>query len=60
MAWAIAKGTLPIAGVTKESHVADTAAAASVELSDAEVTERESLADTLGVNAIRFWEKVMD
>ena len=60
VAWAIAKGTLPIVGVTKERHVADAAAAAAVELADAEVTELEELADTLGINAIRFWEKVMD
>ena len=60
VAWAIAKGTLPIVGVTKESHVADAAAAASVTLTDAEVAELEELADSLGINAIRFWEKVMD
>ena len=60
IAWAIAKGTLPIVGVTKESHVADAAAAAAVELTDAEVAELEQLADTLDINAIRFWEKVMD
>ena len=60
VAWAIAKGTLPIVGVTKEGHVTDAAAAAAVELTDAEVAELEELADTLGINAIRFWEKVMD
>ena len=60
VAWAIAKGTLPIVGVTKEHHVTDAAAAAAVELADAEVAELEQLADTLGINAIRFWEKVMD
>ena len=60
VAWAIAKGTLPIVGVTKERHVADAAAAAAVALTDAEVAELEELADTLGINAIRFWEKVMD
>ena len=59
VAWAIAKGTLPIVGVTKERHVADAAAAAAVELSDAEVAELEQLADTLGIDAIRFWEKEM-
>ncbi|MCR5583739.1 MAG: aldo/keto reductase [Eggerthellaceae bacterium] len=59
VAWAIAKGTLPIVGVTKERHVADAAAAASIELSNAEVAELESLADTIGINAIRFWEKEM-
>lgn len=30
------------------------------ELTGAEVEELEELADTLGINAIRFWEKVMD
>ena len=60
VAWAIAKGTLPIVGVTKEHHVADAAAAAAVELSDAEVAELEHLADSLDINAVRFWEKVMD
>ena len=60
IAWAIAKGTLPIVGVTKERHVTDAAAAATVELSEVEVIELEELADTLGINAIRFWEKVMD
>lgn len=60
VAWAIMKGTLPIVGVTTERHVADAAAAAAVELADAEVGELEQLADTLGIDAIRFWEKVMD
>ena len=60
VAWAIAKGTLPIVGVTKERHVTDAAAAAAVELTDAEVAGLEELADSLGINAIRFWEKVMD
>ena len=60
VAWAIAKGTLPIVGVTKERHVSDAAAAASVELTDAEVAELEALADSLDINAVRFWEKVMD
>ena len=31
-----------------------------VELTDAEVAGLEELADSLGINAIRFWEKVMD
>ena len=60
LAWAIAKGTLPIVGVTKVSHVRDAAAAAAVELSDAEVRELEELADSLGLNVVRMWEKVMD
>ncbi|MDO4538321.1 MAG: aldo/keto reductase [Coriobacteriales bacterium] len=60
VAWAIAKGTLPIVGVTKKNHVADAAAAASVQLSASEVAELEQLADSLQINAVRFWEKVMD
>lgn len=60
VAWAIAKGTLPIVGVTKERHVADAAAAAAIELTDSEVASLEELADSLGIDAIRFWEKVMD
>ena len=60
VAWAIAKGTLPIVGVTKERHVTDAATAAAVELTETEVAELEQLADTLEINAIRFWEKVMD
>jgi hypothetical protein len=47
-------------GVAKERHVADAAAAAAVELTGAEIAELEQLADALGINAIRFWEKVMD
>jgi len=46
--------------VTKVRHVTDAAAAAAVELTDVEVAELEELADSLGINAIRFWEKVMD
>ena len=45
--------------MTRESHVADAAAAAAVELSDVEVAELEEIADSLGINAIRFWEKEM-
>lgn len=60
VAWAIAKGTLPIVGVTKESHVADAAAAAAVVLTDAEVAKLEELADSLGINTVRAWEKVMN
>lgn len=59
VAWAIAKGTLPIIGVTKVSHVEDAAKAAAVVLTAEETTELEQLADSLHINAIRFWEKEM-
>ena len=59
VAWAIAKGTLPIIGVTKVSHVEDVAKAAQITLAADEVKELERLADTLGINAVRMWEKEM-
>ena len=59
VAWAIAKGTLPIIGVTKVSHVEDAVKAANITLTADEVRELESVADGLGLNVIRFWEKEM-
>ncbi|MBQ9227915.1 MAG: aldo/keto reductase [Eubacterium sp.] len=59
IAWAISKGTLPIIGVTKTSHVEDAVKAAKVMLSAEETAELEKLADSLNINAIRFWEKEM-
>ncbi len=60
VAWAIAKGTLPIIGVTKEKHVADAVKAADIHLTPDEITGLEQLADSLELNVIRFWEKEMD
>ena len=59
VAWAIAKGTLPIIGVTKTKHVEDAVKAANVALSAEETAELERVADSLGLNVIRFWEKEM-
>ena len=59
VAWAIAKGTLPIIGVTKVKHVEDAAKAAAVTLFADEIARLEKVADTLGLNMIRFWEKEM-
>ena len=59
VAWAIAKGTLPIIGVTKEKQVLDAVKAANVTLTDEEVAALEKAADSLGLNVIRFWEKEM-
>ena len=59
VAWAIAKGTLPIIGVTKVSHVEDAVKAANVVLTPEEMAELEQVADKLNINAIRFWEKEM-
>ncbi|MBQ6341893.1 MAG: aldo/keto reductase [Anaerolineaceae bacterium] len=59
VAWAISKGTLPIIGVTKFSHVEDAVKAANVSLSAEETASLEKLADSLELNVIRFWEKKM-
>lgn len=59
VAWAISKGTLPIIGVTKVSHVEDAVKAANITLTADEVKELESVADSLALNVIRFWEKEM-
>ena len=59
IAWAIAKGTLPIIGATKVHHVEDAADAVNIELSDGEIKIMEELADNANVNTIRIWEKEM-
>lgn len=59
VAWAIAKGTLPIIGVTKTTHVTDAVKATKIKLTDEEVSALENLADRLNLNVIRYWEKEM-
>lgn len=59
VAWAIAKGTLPIIGVTKENQVEDAVKAANITLTVEEVAELEKVADSLELNVIRMWEKEM-
>ena len=59
VAWAIAKGTLPILGVTKVKHVEDAVKAAGLVLSDGEIRELEALADKANINTVRIWEKEM-
>lgn len=59
-AWAIAKGTLPIIGVTKVRHVEDAVKAASITLTSEEIMRLENLADKANVSTIREWEKKMD
>ena len=59
VAWAFAKGTLPIIGVTKENQVLDAVKAANVTLAAEDAAELEKLADSLKLNVIRFWEKEM-
>lgn len=58
-AWAIAKDTLPIIGVTKVRHVEDAAKAATLELSQNEIRRMEDLAEKTPVKTLREWEKDM-
>ena len=59
VAWAIAKGTLPIIGVTKPEQVKDAAKAAEIQLSVDEIKTLETVADEMRLNVIRGWEKEM-
>ena len=60
IAWAIAKGTLPIIGVTKTEHIEDAVKAMNVKLTNDEILELEKCSDNLKLNLIRFWEKKME
>jgi Predicted oxidoreductases (related to aryl-alcohol dehydrogenases) len=59
-AWAVAKGTLPIIGVTKVHHVEDAVKAADVILTEEEIALMEKTADELELSTIRYWEKKME
>lgn len=59
IAWAIAKGTTPLIGVTKVSHVEDAAQAASITLTADEIAELERLAKQTGVDTRGSWERPM-
>lgn len=60
IAWAIAKGTLPIIGATKQRHVEEAAAAAKIQLTAQEVSRLEQLADATGIDARGGWEHSME
>lgn len=59
VAWAISKGTIPIVGVTKPSHVEDAAKAITVQLASEDIEQLERLADALNLDVNRFWERQM-
>ena len=59
IAWAIAKGTRPIIGVTKPSQVEDAAKAAQVVLSAEETERLETLAKEAKVDTRGSWENPM-
>ncbi|MBY8877293.1 aldo/keto reductase [Actinacidiphila acidipaludis] len=58
-AWAIAKGTTPIVGVTKAGHIDGLVRARGIELAGEEIAELEALADAADVDTRGFWEQGM-
>ena len=59
IAWAIAKGTVPIIGVTKISQVEELDNAVKIRLTEDEIGKLEAAADRSGIRTIRMWEKEM-
>ena len=60
IAWAIAKGTTPIIGATKQRHVEEAAQAAAIRLTPQEITRLEQLADATGIDTRGGWEHSME
>ena len=60
IAWAIAKGAMPLIGATKERHVVEAAQAAQISLSADEVAHLEQLADATGIDTRGDWEHPME
>ncbi len=60
IAYALAKGTLPIIGATKPHHITEAAAAANIKLSESDVAELERLAEAAGVDSRGDWEHAME
>lgn len=59
LAWAIAKGTTPIIGVTKVSQVQDAAKTMRVQLTADEIARLEAVAEETGVDTRGSWEMPM-
>ena len=60
IAWAIAKGAMPLIGATKERHVIEAAEAAKIQLTAEEVARLEKLADATGIDTRGGWEHSME
>ncbi len=58
-AYAVAKGILPILGVTKMYQVEEAAKTAEIVLTEDEVARLEAAADQSGVESVQFWESKM-
>ncbi|MDO4649830.1 MAG: aldo/keto reductase [Eubacteriales bacterium] len=59
-AYAIAKGILPILGVTKMYQVEEAVKTAEIVLTEEEVANLEAAADRSGVESVQFWESKME
>ena len=59
MAWAIAKGTIPVIGVTKESHVQGALGALNITLEDGDINVLEKAASETGVEIKGSWENIV-
>ena len=59
LAWAIAKGTTPIIGVTKVTQVQEAAQAASIVLTEEEIRTLEASAESSGGDTRGSWEMPM-
>jgi aryl-alcohol dehydrogenase-like predicted oxidoreductase len=59
MAWAISKGTVPIIGVTKESHIDGALYVLDINLEAKEIAELEEAARNTGISIKGEWEKDM-
>ncbi|CAG9257457.1 aldo/keto reductase [Paraburkholderia unamae] len=58
-AWAIAKGTTPIIGVTRPYYVESLVRAGRITLTSGDIAELEALADAANVNTRGWWEHAM-
>lgn len=58
-AWAIAKGTTPIIGITRRNYIDGLVRAAGMTLSSDDIAELEAFADAANVNTRGWWEKEM-
>lgn len=59
IAWAIAKGTTPLVGVTRPHYVDALVSARALELGHDDIAELEALADASGVDTRGWWEQEM-
>lgn len=59
IAWAIAKGTIPIIGVTQVHHVKEACQAANIILTENEINTLQILADKTKASTLREWEREM-